>query len=384
MLCRVAASGAVHQVTQALRLFVDPSVWASVAGRCPDFSGLQALLDECPSIPTPDLPRVAFVGESSSGKSTLINALMGMEVLPSEVAPVTATILHLYPADRLTLVDDAAYPEPSLEDVQAYLTRSVLDATGAAVGRPEVGVGVPTDAMRAMGVSLLDTPGLGGVASESGGDETEAVLRDDVEAACRLSRVVVVCLSPHQAGARAAMEVLRFALECGRPVVVALTKTDGFVPEELDRVRAALTEHVAQLAGSGVPGRRRFYLSERRRSRCFAGAHAVRALDYLKALDRERAPSEEVAAGIDTLRHVLRDLAARDGLGGMEDRLASELERVSLHPQFRLHLFPRDAATRLWPEVRDAIHRNRNYVPSLSSRLSKWETRINSRGKTYG
>ncbi len=381
MSCRVGSSSSLYQIAQALRRFTEPSLWEDAPYVAPDLSGLRALLDEFPCIPTPDLPRVAFVGESSSGKSTLINALMGMEILPSEVAPVTASILHLYPADRLTLVADGAWPDPSVEEVRAYLADAILDATGSAVGRPETGIGVPTDAMRAMGVSLLDTPGLGGVASESGGEQVEATLRDDVSAACALSRSAVVCMSPHQAGARGPMEVLRLALEGGRPVVIALTKADDFAAEELERVQDALREHVTQMVRAIAERavRRRLYLSERRRSKPFAGIYPVRALEYLKALDRGRAPSEETAAGIDALKTALRDVAYGEGFLSMEAELVRELERLMRQPGFRLCRFPRRAVA-AWPEVRDAIYRNRDNVPSLHARLKQWELRINARG----
>lgn len=46
---------------------------------------------------------VAVVGEFNRGKSTLINALLGMPVLPADVTPTTATVNRIVYADQPTV-----------------------------------------------------------------------------------------------------------------------------------------------------------------------------------------------------------------------------------------------------------------------------------------
>jgi len=91
--------------------------------------------------------RVLVVGEAKRGKSTLVNALLGREVLPAGVTPVTAV------ATRVTY--------GAGEDVEVTFTdgRSGRYALTAVAG-----VTVRLDApILARGVELVDTPGTGSV-----------------------------------------------------------------------------------------------------------------------------------------------------------------------------------------------------------------------------
>ena len=107
--------------------------------------------------------RVLVVGEAKRGKSTLVNALLGREVLPAGVTPVTAV------ATRVTY--------GAGEDVEVTFTdgrsgRYALTALGDLVterGNPENSLGVAGVTVRldapilARGVELVDTPGTGSV-----------------------------------------------------------------------------------------------------------------------------------------------------------------------------------------------------------------------------
>src|ERR671935_1884526 len=68
---------------------------------------------------------VAVIGEFKRGKSTLINALLGEDVLPTGVTPVTAvpTLLRFGPAARAVIYrrDGSAAPIP-LAQLPDYVT----------------------------------------------------------------------------------------------------------------------------------------------------------------------------------------------------------------------------------------------------------------------
>ena len=107
--------------------------------------------------------RVLVVGEAKRGKSTLVNALLGREVLPSGVAPLTAVTTTVRYGDderaevRFLDAHDEKYPLAALGDlvtergnpgnrrriaeVTVYLTAPILES----------------------GVELVDTPGTGSV-----------------------------------------------------------------------------------------------------------------------------------------------------------------------------------------------------------------------------
>ena len=107
--------------------------------------------------------RVLVVGEAKRGKSTLVNALLGREVLPAGVTPVTAV------ATTVTYGSGEGL-DVELEDGRAG--RYPLAALGDLVterGNPEncrglAGVTVRLDApLLARGVEIVDTPGTGSV-----------------------------------------------------------------------------------------------------------------------------------------------------------------------------------------------------------------------------
>ncbi len=113
--------------------------------------------------------RVVFVGGFSTGKSTLLNALLEGPWLPARVSPTTAvpTEMHWGEAPRLTLVQrdgaDVALPVEALRDTLALHAHDAREATAelsdrfddAAYARLEL----PAPLLRD-GVVLVDTPGL--------------------------------------------------------------------------------------------------------------------------------------------------------------------------------------------------------------------------------
>ena len=128
-------------------------------GTAPDREQLGALLERLDAARL----RVLVVGEAKRGKSTLVNALLGREVLPSGVAPLTAVTTTVRYGDderaEVRFLDghDEKYPLAALGDlvtergnpgnrrriaeVTVYLTAPILES----------------------GVELVDTPGTGSV-----------------------------------------------------------------------------------------------------------------------------------------------------------------------------------------------------------------------------
>ncbi|MHB8440386.1 MAG: dynamin family protein, partial [Acidimicrobiales bacterium] len=70
--------------------------------------------------------RIAVVGEFKRGKSTLLNALVGLDVLPTGVLPVTAVPIELAAGDGSAVVtfDDGSRRGISLDELDLYTTES--------------------------------------------------------------------------------------------------------------------------------------------------------------------------------------------------------------------------------------------------------------------
>ena len=106
------------------------------------------------------------VGEAKRGKSTFVNALIGRDILPTDVDIATCQVFRICPAEgeayRLRFEDDSSR-EISAADLPRYGSQVVADAGGA----PRldqvirwIEVDVPARFLPA-NVRILDTPGLG-------------------------------------------------------------------------------------------------------------------------------------------------------------------------------------------------------------------------------
>lgn len=123
-----------------------------------ELSVLDSMLEKVKSHPY----SVAVVGEFNRGKSSLINALLGMPVLPADVTPTTATINRVVYADapcaKLCLHDGNEEILP-IQMLKARVTKLSEEAASAAKQVREAVIGYPTVFCRG-NISILDTPGL--------------------------------------------------------------------------------------------------------------------------------------------------------------------------------------------------------------------------------
>lgn len=110
--------------------------------------------------------KVLVVGEAKRGKSTFVNALIGRDILPTDVDVATSQVFHVtpapHPAFRLRFEDDSAR-DIAAEDLARYGSQVVADTEG--VPQLEelirwIEVEGPISFLP-KGVSILDTPGLG-------------------------------------------------------------------------------------------------------------------------------------------------------------------------------------------------------------------------------
>lgn len=107
---------------------------------------------------------VAVVGDFRRGKSTFINALLGAAVLPSDVAPTTATVNRVTYGSKATAElrfwDGRPNQSVPIDELHEHVTK-LSDASAArALAVREAVVRFPVRFCR-NDVDLLDTPGLG-------------------------------------------------------------------------------------------------------------------------------------------------------------------------------------------------------------------------------
>lgn len=109
--------------------------------------------------------RVAIAGQVSRGKSTLVNAMLGVDVVAVGRGETTDAVTELFHADRPRLTvryEDGAAAEGEPADLHRFTVRGKESGGERRIERVELGL--PADFLKAF--RLLDTPGLASIHEE--------------------------------------------------------------------------------------------------------------------------------------------------------------------------------------------------------------------------
>ncbi len=105
---------------------------------------------------------VAIIGEFKRGKSTLINAILGQEILPSDVLPTTATLNRvtygIKPGVQV-IYKDGTTEEVEIDKLNDYVTKLSAESEQKAATVKEATIYYPTSYCK-NNVDIIDTPGL--------------------------------------------------------------------------------------------------------------------------------------------------------------------------------------------------------------------------------
>jgi predicted GTPase len=171
---------------------------------------------------------VACVGQFKRGKSTLLNALVGYEVVPTGFVPVTAvpTVLRFGNELRARIrMRDGTWRDIAMPDLKEYVTEELNPENKKGVDGAEVFVPSP---LLSSGMCFVDTPGLGSVFT--GNTATTQAFIPHIDAA-----LVVVGADPPIAG-----EELALVEAVGKQVqdlILVINKADR--TNDLERAAAA-------------------------------------------------------------------------------------------------------------------------------------------------
>lgn len=105
---------------------------------------------------------VAVIGEFRRGKSSLINALLGMPVLPVDIEPTTASINRVTYGLKPTAIihyKDGNSSEIPITELSNYVTKLTPEAAQIAENVKEAEIRYPTE-LCSNHIDIIDTPGL--------------------------------------------------------------------------------------------------------------------------------------------------------------------------------------------------------------------------------
>jgi hypothetical protein len=185
---------------------------------------------------------VAVVGEFKRGKSTFINALLGQDILPSDILPCSATLNRVTygVSPRVRIVyRDGREEEIAIDQLADYVTKLTPESEETAVNIKEAIVYYPVFYCQ-NNVDIIDTPGLNDDASMT--EVTLSVL-PHVDAAI----MVIMAQTPFAESEQKFLETKLLTNDLGR-IIFVVTGIDRFNnPEDADKSVKYIKDRIRKL-----------------------------------------------------------------------------------------------------------------------------------------
>jgi GTPase SAR1 family protein len=186
---------------------------------------------------------MVVLGQFKRGKSTLINALLGADLLPTAVVPLTSVVTLIeYGHEPRAVVSflDGRQMDIQIQDISRYTTER--DNPNNAKGVAQVLVSFPSEFLRD-GVRLVDTPGVGSVFAANTGVTYDYLPESDV---------AIFLLAADQPISQAEVEFLHRARRWAAKFFFVQNKIDYLTTDELEESLEFSTSVITESLGSAV------------------------------------------------------------------------------------------------------------------------------------
>lgn len=187
---------------------------------------------------TKDKFNVAVVGEFKRAKSTLINGLLGKEILPADPLPCSATLnrvtYDVTPHASIQFIDGTS-KDIDVDELGDYVTKLTEESTEVASTIKEATVYYPLSYCR-NNVDIIDTPGLND-------DEAMTGVTLSVIPTVDLSIVAIMALSPFSQYEKDFLANKLMTSDVGK-IVFAVTKIDLVDEDDRERVLAHIKKEI--------------------------------------------------------------------------------------------------------------------------------------------
>ena len=265
---------------------------------------------------------LAVLGQFKRGKSTLLNALLGEQILPTSVVPVTA--IPTYVRHGLSRGADVRFAdgrvehkEGTAEELVAFLAQYVAEEENPGNERDVVGVDVVHPAqILADGMILIDTPGIGSVFQHN----TQATLNF-----LPMCDGALFVLSPDPPITEVELDFLREVRERIDTVFFVLSKIDYFEGNDRDKSIAFLRNVLAKELEGKAPSL--FTVSAR--------------LGLVAARDGDE--QARAANGIGSLSRRLADFARKEKTERLKRAVLAKAQRILAQVRLQIQVHQRAA-----------------------------------------
>jgi len=187
---------------------------------------------------------VAVIGKFKSGKSSLINSIIGKDILPVGVLPVTGVITSLSWGEKeeaeIVFLDGSRKSVKS-EEIALYISEEKNPENRFGVALVEVKL--PT-LSRLKGLRLVDTPGIDSVFEHN----SSAFFRWFPNAA-----VAILAVSSDSPLSTSDAELAVRTMIYSPKMFVALTKSDRLSKEELEKMLVFIKNKISERLGREIP-----------------------------------------------------------------------------------------------------------------------------------